>query len=64
MVGVGFQIHGGRHRVGPYHQTMGKELFTSADNYMLQTSDSVPTDSLIRQLIFAAVMCIDMVLKE
>ena len=43
---------------------MGKELFTSADNYMLQISDSVPTDSLIRQLIFAAVMCIDMVLKE
>ena len=43
---------------------MGKELFTSADNYMLQISDSVPTDSMIRQLIFAAVMCIDMVLKE
>ena len=43
---------------------MDKELFTSADNYMLQISDTVPTDSMIRQLIFAAVMCIDMVLKE
>lgn len=42
----------------------GKELFTSADNYVLQISDSVPSDSVIRQLILAAVMCIDMVLKE
>jgi uncharacterized protein YxjI len=43
---------------------LGKELFTSADNYMLQISDSVPEDNAIRQLIMAAVMCIDMVLKE
>jgi uncharacterized protein YxjI len=42
----------------------GKELFTSADNYMLQISDEVPPDSKLRQLILAAVMCIDMVLKE
>ena len=43
---------------------IGKELFTSADNYVLQISDSVPADSAARQLILAAVMCIDMVLKE
>lgn len=43
---------------------VGKELFTSADNYILEISDSVPYDSQIRQLILAAVMCIDMVLKE
>ena len=43
---------------------IGKELFTSADNYVLQISDSVPTDNVARQLILAAVMCIDMVLKE
>ena len=43
---------------------IGKNLFTSADNYMLQISDSVPAESAVRQLIFAAVMCIDMVLKE
>jgi len=43
---------------------LGKELFTSADNYVLSISDSVPTNSVIRQLILAAVMCIDMVLKE
>ena len=43
---------------------LGKELFTSADNYVLQISDSVPQDHICRQLILAAVMCIDMVLKE
>ena len=42
----------------------GKELFTSADNYVLQISDEVPPNSKLRQLILAAVMCIDMVLKE
>ena len=43
---------------------LGKELFTSADNYVLQISDQVPPDNPVRQLIMAAVMCIDMVLKE
>jgi uncharacterized protein YxjI len=43
---------------------IGKELFTSADNYVLEVSDSVPPEHAVRQLILAAVMCIDMVLKE
>ena len=43
---------------------LGKELFTSADNYILEMSDVVPPDNPMRQLIMAAVMCIDMVLKE
>ncbi len=43
---------------------IGKELFTSADNYVLEISESVPADNAKRQLILAAVMCIDMVLKE
>lgn len=43
---------------------IGKELFTSADNYVLKISDSVPGDNMARLLIVAAVMCIDMVLKE
>lgn len=43
---------------------IGKEFFTSADNYVLQISENVPADSPVRQLILAAVMCIDMVLKE
>lgn len=43
---------------------LGKELFTSADNYVLEINDSVPDDSHLRQLIMAAVVCIDMVLKE
>jgi len=43
---------------------IGQELFTSADNYVLEISESVPKDDAVRQLILAAVMCIDMVLKE
>lgn len=43
---------------------LGKELFTSADNYVLTISDEVPPGSPIRKLILAAVMCIDLVLKE
>lgn len=43
---------------------LGKEIFTSADNYVLAISDEVPAGSPIRKLILAAVMCIDLVLKE
>ena len=43
---------------------LGKELFTSADNYVLQIDESVPEDNPIRPLVIGAVMCIDMVLKE
>lgn len=43
---------------------LGKEMFTTADNYMLKIFDNVPIDSPLRVLILAAVMCIDMVLKE
>jgi uncharacterized protein YxjI len=43
---------------------LGKELFTSADNYVLQISSEVPADNPLRMLIMAAVMCIDLVLKE
>lgn len=42
----------------------GKEFFTSADNYVLQISQDVPENHPLRQLILAAVMCIDLVLKE
>ncbi len=43
---------------------IGKELFTTADNYMLEIDERVPENSPIRIMILAAVMCIDMVLKE
>ncbi|MBK5279157.1 MAG: RNAase [Bacteroidia bacterium] len=43
---------------------LGKELFTTADNYILQISSEVPSDHPLRELILAAVMCIDLVLKE
>jgi uncharacterized protein YxjI len=42
----------------------GREMFTSADNYMLQISPDVPENHAIRKLILGAVMCIDLVLKE
>ena len=42
----------------------GMELLTSADNYVLEISHDVSPDSRVRVLILAAVMCIDMVLKE
>ena len=43
---------------------IGKEMFTSADTYMLTISDIVEPDNPVRQLIIGAVMCIDMILKE
>ena len=43
---------------------LGKELFTSADNYVLAIDGGVAPDDKVRLLIMAAVMCIDMVLKE
>ncbi len=43
---------------------VGKELFTSADNYVLDIDEAVAPESPTRKLILAAVMCIDMVLKE
>lgn len=43
---------------------LGKELFTSADNYVLEISDLVPENNPLRQLILASVFSIDLVLKE
>lgn len=43
---------------------IGRELFTSADNYMLEIKPVVHQNSPVRQMIMAAVLCIDMVLKE
>jgi uncharacterized protein YxjI len=43
---------------------LGRELFTSADNYVLSIDETVPRGSHGRKLILAAVLCIDMVLKE
>jgi uncharacterized protein YxjI len=51
-------------RVSKKWTGIGKELFTSADNYVLSISEQVPASSPVRPLILSAVMCIDMVLKE
>ena len=51
-------------RVNKKWSGLGKEMFTSADNYMLSIEDDVTPGDSTRQLILAAVLCIDMVLKE
>jgi uncharacterized protein YxjI len=43
---------------------VGKEMFTTADNYILKINEKVSVEDPIRLLILGAVMCIDMVLKE
>jgi len=43
---------------------LGKEMFTSADNYMLEINREVSKEDPLRILILAAVICIDLVLKE
>jgi uncharacterized protein YxjI len=43
---------------------MAKELFTSADNYVVHIERSKITDVRQVQLMLAAALCIDMVLKE
>ena len=43
---------------------IGKEMFTSADNYILEIKDVVEKTSSVRLLILASVICIDMVIKE
>jgi len=43
---------------------MGKELFTSADDYVLEIRPDVPAGHPARPLILASVLVIDMVLKE
>ncbi len=43
---------------------VGKEMFTTADNYMLEVNGAVQLDNPVRMLILGAVICIDMVFKE
>ncbi len=43
---------------------VGKELFTTADNYVVAIDPSLPAKDDTRLLILAAALCIDKVLKE
>jgi hypothetical protein len=43
---------------------VGKELFSQADNYVLQINDKVPADSPLRPILLSAVLCIDFLLKN
>jgi len=67
MLGWDFRFMDGENQLAKVTKKwagLGKELFTSADNYVLEISESVGEDADKRKLILAAVMCIDMVLKE
>lgn len=43
---------------------IGKELFTTADNYILEINSSVAKDDLARLMMVASILCIDMVINE
>jgi uncharacterized protein YxjI len=43
---------------------IGKEMFTSADNYVISVDPNASTTPDFRKLVYAAGICIDMVLKE
>jgi uncharacterized protein YxjI len=43
---------------------MAKELFTTADNYVLSINETTEAGSQIRPMIFASVLCIDMLFKN
>ena len=43
---------------------LGKELFTTADNYVISIEPMVPGGDTIRRMIVAAAVCIDMVYAE
>ena len=43
---------------------IGRELLTTADNYVLTMAPDLAADHPLRKLILGAVMCIDFVLKE
>lgn len=43
---------------------IGQEFFTTADNYVISLSENVAPNSDLKKLMLAAVMCIDMVLKN
>lgn len=67
MLGWDFRFMDGENQLAKVTKKwagLGKEMFTSADNYILEISESVGDDENTRKLILAAVMCIDMVLKE
>ena len=67
FIGWNFKFLKGDNEVGLVTKKwsgIGKEMFTSADNYILEIKDKVEKDSPLRLLILAAVICIDMVIKE
>lgn len=58
---------GGEEEVAHISKTwagLAKELFTTADNYVLSIAPGVGAKTPVRMMILAAVVCVDMVFKE
>ncbi len=51
-------------RIGKTWAGLAKELFTTADNYVLGMSPALGAQNPLRMMILAAVVCVDMVFKE
>jgi uncharacterized protein YxjI len=43
---------------------LAKEMFTTADNYLLKIDPQIPAGHPVRKLMLGAVVCIDLVMKE
>jgi uncharacterized protein YxjI len=51
-------------RIGKVWAGLAKELFTTADNYVLGMNPALGAENPLRMMILAAVVCVDMVFKE
>lgn len=63
----GFKFLDGDHELASIQKRwagLAKELFTTADNYVLEIYPDIPKDNRIRALMLAAVLCVDFVFKE
>jgi uncharacterized protein YxjI len=63
----GFKFMDGDHELASIHKRwagLAKELFTTADNYVLEIYPEVPQEYYIRALMVAAVLCVDFAFKE
>ena len=63
-----FRLNGGGEeevaRIGKTWAGLAKEIFTTADNYVLGMSPALGSQNPLRMMILAAVVCVDMVFKE
>ena len=67
LIGRKFRFARDKVELARVHQKwagLGRELFTTADSYLIEIEDTVPPGNPVRALILAAALCVDQVLKE